>query len=162
MPFWSRTGEEIVDKRDIASGVVLLFISILILLASLRLGLGPYRSPGPGFIPFWASLLLAFLSCLLLGRRLLRPKAAVSLGELWKDRSWAFTVIVVSVLIVYGIVLPKLGYLLATFGLMLVLFSLGKMKTWAVIPSSVLAVLLTYGLFDSLLKMPLPRGILGF
>jgi cell division protein FtsW (lipid II flippase) len=100
-------------------------------------------------------------SCLLLGGRLIKTDD-VCLTDLWKGRNWGQTIIVVAVLIAYCLVLPKLGYLLATFGLMLVLFTLGKMKFWVVIPCSLLAVLLTYGLFDYLLRIPLPRSILGF
>jgi len=149
-------------KRDLLSCVVLLFFSILVLIVSLRLGIGPYKSPGPGFIPFWSSLLLALFSCLLLGGRLPKKEDPVRLADLWRGRNWGHTIIAVAVLIAYCLALPKLGYLLATFGLMLVLFALGKMKFWVVIPCSLLAVLLTYGLFDYLLRIPLPRGILGF
>ncbi|MFH1080209.1 MAG: tripartite tricarboxylate transporter TctB family protein [Pseudomonadota bacterium] len=148
-------------KRDILSCFVLLFISILVLIASLRLGIGPYQSPGPGFIPFWSCLLLFLFTSLLLGVRLIKTED-VRLADLWKGRNWGNTIIVVAVLIVYCLALPKAGYLLATLGLMLVLFTLGKMKFWVVVPCALLAVLFTYGLFDYLLKMPLPRGILGF
>jgi putative tricarboxylic transport membrane protein len=150
------------DKRDMVSGSVLLFISIFVLVASLRLDLGPYQSPGPGFIPFWSSVLLGLFTCLLLGGRLMKKAVPVGLGSLWQDRNRGMTIIVAAVLVVYCLALPKLGYLLATFGLMLVLFRLGKMKFWVVIPCSLLTVLFTYGLFDWLLKMPLPRGIFGF
>jgi putative tricarboxylic transport membrane protein len=151
------------DKRDISSGVVLLFISILVLIASLRLGIGPSQSPGSGFMPFWSSLLLGLVACLLLGRCLIKKEVpGGGLGALWKGRNWGMTIMVVAMLIVYCLAMPKLGYLFATFGLMLVLFTLGKMNFWLVIPCSLFVVLFTYGLFDYLLKMPLPRGLLGF
>ncbi len=154
--------KRIMVRRDILSCVVLLFFSIHVLIVSLRLGIGPYQSPGPGFIPFWSSLLLALFSCLLLCSRFLQTEDPDRLADLWRGRDWGHTIIAVTVLITYCMALPKLGYLIATFGLMLVLFTLGKMKFWVVIPCSLLAVLLTYGLFGYLLKMPLPRGIFSF
>lgn len=65
-------------------------------------------------------------------------------------------------LIAYWLVLSKLGYPIATFALMLVLFSLGRMKPWMMILGSLITVLLSYYLFDHLLQAPLPRGVLRF
>ena len=71
-------------------------------------------------------------------------------------------VIAVAALIAYCLALPKLGYRISTFALMLVLFSLGRMKPWVVILGSLLTVLASYYLFDHLLRTPLPRGVLRF
>jgi hypothetical protein len=65
-------------------------------------------------------------------------------------------------LIAYCLVLPKFGYPISTFALMLVLFSLGRMKPWMIILGSLITVLLSYYLFDHLLRTPLPRGLLRF
>jgi hypothetical protein len=150
------------DKRDMMSCVVWLFISAFVFMASLRLGIGAFQSPGPGFLLFWASLFLAFFTFILLGIRLFKKEDSASLADLWKDRHWGNNIIVIAALLIYCLALPKLGYILATLGLMLILFSLGKMKLWAVILGSLLSVLLSYGLFFYGLKTPLPRGILAF
>jgi len=150
------------DRRDVTGCVVWLSISISVLIASLRLGIGPFNNPGPGFIPFWAALFLASFTCVLLVISLFRKREPIPPEEMWRDRHWGNPLLAVSVLILYCMVLPKLGYLPATFGLMVVLFGLGRTKPWLVVPGSLVVVLLTYVLFDYLLKMPLPRGILGF
>lgn len=150
------------DRRDITGCVVWLSISISVLIASLRLGIGPFNNPGPGFIPFWAALFLASFTCVLLVISLSRNREATPPSVLWKGRHWVKPLLAFSALILYCLVLPKLGYLLATFVLMLVLLSLGKTKPWLVVPGSLVVVLLTYVLFDYLLKMPLPRGVFGF
>ncbi len=54
------------DKRDLVGCAVWLILSVFVFTASLRLGVGALRSPGPGFIPFWASIGLAFFACILL------------------------------------------------------------------------------------------------
>ncbi len=84
------------------------------------------------------------------------------LADLWLSLDWRKNIIVVSALIIYCLALSKIGYLAATFALMAILFSLGGMKTWTVVISSLLAVFLSYGLFYSLLKTPLPRAIWAF
>jgi len=71
-------------------------------------------------------------------------------------------IIVMAALIAYCLVLPKFGYPISTFALMLVLFSLGRMKPWMIILGSLITVLLSYYLFDHLLQTPLPRGLLRF
>jgi putative tricarboxylic transport membrane protein len=151
-----------VNKRDVISCVVWLCISIFVFITSLRLGIGAFHSPGPGFIPFWSSIMFALFSCILLGISLFKKKESVRPADLWQGLRWGNTIIVVAALIFYCLALPNIGYILATFGLMLVLFSLGKMKPWVVILGSLLTVLLSYSLFDYFLKMPLPRGIFGF
>jgi len=149
------------DKRDMTSGAVWLFISIFVFMASLQLGIGAFYSPGPGFLPFWASIFLAFFAVILFAMCFFKKKAA-PLREGWKERHWGNIVIIVAALLVYGSALPKLGYILATFGLMLILFSLGKMKPWAVIFGSFLVVVLSYGLFYHGLNVSLPKGLLDF
>ena len=44
------------------SNLFLLGFAVLILSLSLKLGIGNFRNPGPGFVPFLASLLLLSLS----------------------------------------------------------------------------------------------------
>jgi hypothetical protein len=69
---------------------------------------------------------------------------------------------VIAALTLYCLTLAKLGYLLATFGLMIVLFRLGKMRPWAMVIGAMIASLSSYGLFAFLLGTPLPRGFFRF
>lgn len=151
------------DKWNFVDCAVWLALSGIGLTASLRLGIGALRSPGPGFIPFWAGIGLAFFSCILLGSNLIaktqampndnRAKAATRRNRL---------LVVIAALTLYCLTLEKLGYLLATFGLMIVLFRLGKMRSWTMIMGALAVSLSSYGLFALLLGTPLPRGIFRF
>ncbi|MCU0581289.1 MAG: tripartite tricarboxylate transporter TctB family protein [Syntrophales bacterium] len=150
------------DKKAIISGGFWLCAAIAVLFASLRLGFGPYDNPGPGFLSFGAAFLLAGLSGALLWSGLRSKGKTARLIDLWQDRKGSIPLAAASALVLYGLVLPKLGYLAATFGLMVVLFSVGKIKLPLAVPGALLASLLTFVLFDWFLKMPLPRGIFGF
>jgi len=150
------------DKRDLAGSAIWVILSITALAASLRLGVGALRNPGPGFIPFLASLGLALCACLLLAFNLAAKKQAGRRENGAKDSARGNPLIVIAVLVLYGLALGKLGYLLTTFGLMMALFSLGKMKVRTVILGSVIASLASYFLFAYLLGTPLPGGILGY
>ncbi|MHB9099385.1 MAG: tripartite tricarboxylate transporter TctB family protein [Syntrophales bacterium] len=150
------------DIRDMISGIVCLLISVFVVMTSLRLGVGALHDPGPGFILFWAGILLAICSCILFGISLVKKTAPVHRSSAENGGDRRNVIIAVAALLAYCLVLPKLGYRISTFALMLVLFSLGKMKPWAVILGSLIAVLTSYYLFDRLLQTPLPRGVLRF
>ncbi|MGV8058559.1 MAG: tripartite tricarboxylate transporter TctB family protein [Smithellaceae bacterium] len=150
------------DKREIISSIVWFCIVAIVTISSIDLGIGEFHNPGPGFFPFWSGVFIALLTLIMLASHLSKKVAAISLADLWKGDHWGTLVAVIASLIVYCLVLVKLGYILATTGLMLILFYLGKMKPWAIIVGSLLAVLLSYGLFHYGLRTPLPKGILDF
>jgi putative tricarboxylic transport membrane protein len=152
------------DKREILGGLIWLFFAVFVIISSVKLGIGDYHNPGSGFFPFWSALLLGVLVLMMLANIILK-KEKLQMRQtvyLWKGLNWGKNVTVIVVLVVYCLVLTRLGYVLATLGLMMVLFYIGKMKFWAVIGSSLLAVGLSYGLFYYALKTPLPIGIWGF
>jgi hypothetical protein len=152
------------DKREIAGGLIWLFFAVLVIISSLKLGVGEFHNPGPGFFPFWSALCLGIITMMLLGNHFLKKDAAenTSTAGIWKTLNWGRNVVIVIALFIYCLVLPILGYIPATLGLMMILFYTGKMKPWAVICASLLAVLLTYCLFYYGLKTPLPRSIWPF
>jgi hypothetical protein len=150
------------DKRNIIGGGIFLLLAIMVIISSLALGIGELHNPGPGFFPFWIGFLLGFLAFCLIGICLIKKNTPSSLARLWQGLDWHKNVIVVAALLIYGLMLPKAGYILATLALMIILFYVGKMKVRHVVLASVAAVLFSYGLFHFLLKAPLPKGILDF
>jgi putative tricarboxylic transport membrane protein len=162
LPFFKADHREMMDIRDIISGIVCLLISVFVFTTSLRLGVGALHNPGPGFILFWASILLAICACILFGINFFKKTEPVRRSNAWNGADRRNAIIAMAALIAYWLVLPKLGYPIATFSLMLVLFSLGRMKPWVIILGSLITVLLSYYLFDHLLRTPLPRGLLRF
>lgn len=150
------------DKRDAISSVLWFAVAVFVFLSSIHLGTGHIGNPGPGFVSFWASIFFTCFTVLMLVLNLFGKKSAPGLSEAWKGLHWGKVVIVIASCIIYLSVMEKLGYLLATVGLMLVLFGLSKMKSWVVVLSSLIAVTSSYYLFHILLKVPLPRGILSF
>jgi hypothetical protein len=112
-----------------------------------------------GFMTFGASVILGIFSLILLARSLLKRKeveiTSASFGSTWKR-----PLVVMIALIVYGILLPFLGYLICTFLLMSYLFWLLKgTKWWLVLSSSFLATIGTYYIFSKLLSCNFPEGL---
>jgi hypothetical protein len=156
--------QRIVDKKEIAGGLIWLFFAVLVIISSVKLGIGDYHNPGSGFFPFWAALLLGVLALMMLANIILKKEKELirQPAHLWRGLNWGKNITVIAALFVYCLVLTRLGYILSTLGLMMVLFYIGKMKFWNVIAGSLMAVVLSYGLFYYGLKTPLPSGIWGF
>jgi putative tricarboxylic transport membrane protein len=150
------------DIRDIISCIVCLSIAVFIFATSLHLGVGTLHNPGPGFILFWAGIFLAVCTCILFGISISKKKGPLHWPDLGSSGNSAGRIIVMAALTGYCLLLTRLGYIISTFALMLVLFSLGRMKPWMIILASLITVLFSYYLFDHLLETPLPKGVLSF
>jgi len=151
-----------VDKREITSSVFFILFATFVLVSSLGLGIGQLRNPQPGLLPFAASLFLIISCVILLVINYRNRNIETTIADSWQKLNWHKNIIVISALIVYCLALSIIGYIPATFALMAVLFTVTGMKTWMVIINSFLVVLLSYGLFQYLLKTPLPRPIWAF
>ena len=150
------------DKRDTLSSLVWFAVGIFVFISSIRLGIGSLSKPGSGFVSFYASIFFIGFTVLMLVMNRFDPKRFSRLADAWKGLHWGAVLIVIGSSIIYLLILDKIGYLLSTFGFMLLLFGLGKMKPWIALISTALAVIGSYYLFHILLKVPLPRGILSF
>lgn len=150
------------DKRDTLSSMLWFAVGIFVFISSIRLGVGNFGKPGPGFVSFYASIFFIGFTVLMLIMGFIEKKKAAKLTDSWKGLYWGNVLLVIGAGIIYLLLMEPLGYLLATFGFMLLLFGLGKMKLWIVLVSTVLAVTGSYYLFHILLKVPLPRGIFSF
>ncbi len=123
--------------------------------------MGDLHRPGPGFLPFYASLLLAGLALvsLLQDLRAMRgPGSALGGGVRWGR--W---ILMLTSLFLYVGLLERLGFLVATFLLMLVLFRLLQPYRWVtVVTLALLTMASAYLFFVVLLESRLPVGVLGF
>lgn len=150
------------DQRNAISSMIFFLLAALILIASLGLGIGSLSNPQTGFMPFFTSLLLILFSLALFSRACTNRSITVRWADLWRNVRWQKSVRAASAVLVYVLVLPSAGYLIATTILMFALFKISSMKTRTAVIASFLSVFLSFGLFAFLLKTPLPRGILGF
>ena len=150
------------DRRHIVSGSFWLAISIFVGINAIKIGVGTFSSPGSGFLFFWASLILGSLSIVLIIKNILWKREARTLRDLWKGLKWSHAVLAIITLFLYVLTLTKLGFILATFVLMILLFGIGKLKYWVAIVSSFIIVMLSYIIFHFFLQIQFPRGIFGW
>jgi putative tricarboxylic transport membrane protein len=123
---------------------------------------GTFHSPGPGFLPFWSGVMLGLFSILLVATSLMKLPGKGEEKHLWKGKDWSKVVIVLISLFVYALFLQQLGYLIATFGLMVLMFGvMRKTRWWIRIFAAAVTVSTTYILFYVWLEVQLPKGMFG-
>lgn len=149
------------NRLDTISSLFWLGISIFVCSVSLDLSVGSFHSPGSGFLTFWSSAVLGVLSIVLFLKQTIRRKDKKSIADLWRGVKWAKPLLAVIFLLAYILLFQKAGYLLTTLGFMFLLFWLGGLKLWICVLGSCIAVLCSYVLFQVILRVGFPNGIIG-
>jgi putative tricarboxylic transport membrane protein len=142
---------------------ILMAAAVGICYGSVRLSLGDFHTPGPGFFSFLSGIVLGGLS-LLSFIQSYRELPGDERKPFWPHprRTLKMGSVFVA-LILYVIVMDSLGFVLTTFLFLGVLLRAIEPQRWSVVFSvSFLGVLISYGIFQYWLDMQLPRGFLGF
>jgi putative tricarboxylic transport membrane protein len=147
-------------RSTIAASLILVGLAGLILFEASRLGFGSIRVPQTGFFPsVLATLLLFFSIALLVQTR--RQARSESRAQSIKSKAWIRLSITVAAMLGFALVLEKLGFLLSTFIVMLLLLRVIEPQKWSrVIAVALVTALVSYFLFARLLNIPLPAGVL--
>ena len=134
-----------------------LFVCVISLL---KLGLGSFGYPGPGFFPLLVGLLLFFLSIGMIGTALKEKLKKPDFNQ-WPPLHKSVTITLL-VLFAYAFSLEAIGYILGSFLLFVYLFRFPSGKRWWVsVALSIVVVAITYYFFGVLLQTQFPKGILN-
>ena len=142
---------------DRVAGGALVLIGLIAVWESRRFPLGTLHRPGPAYMPTLLALLLIVfgVAVALMGAR---SRGVSEVG--WHEWRHAVGIFAACAFAAWG--LDRLGYRL-TMGLVLV-FLLLVLERKSVILTAVLTAAIAWGsflLFDTLLRVPLPRGPFG-
>jgi putative tricarboxylic transport membrane protein len=141
---------------DIVVGLCFLAIGIAFAASSVKLKIGVPTEPQPGFFPFFDGIILIVLS-------------ALFLFQAWRGKtgdSPAFgkvggPAIVVLTLILYAATLETLGYIITTAILSAVVLRVMETKPLVLVLVSLILAVVSYLLFDRLLGVTLPPGLMA-
>ena len=148
-------------RRDLAAAVVLLAFGIFAVTQARGLRFGTLVSPGPGFFPLCLAAALCLTSVGLLVQAL-RSAPTITSVPVSAAHRLAVTG-TLAALLVYALVLERLGFLVATFILLLVFFKGLQHQSWLVaVGGSVATSLLSYLVFRVWLGVNLPDGLFRF
>jgi putative tricarboxylic transport membrane protein len=152
-----------VRRRQLIAAAVLLAFGLFAVAQARGLRFGTVAAPGPGFFP----LCLAMALCLAAVGLIVQTWRAALAGApapapTAGPRRFAVAGTLGS-LLVYALVLEWLGFLLATFALLVFFFRALQRQSWLVVVAGSLATsLLSYLVFKTWLGINLPGGLLRF
>lgn len=141
-----------------------LAVGLVSIYGSTRLGLGVLREPGSGFLPFIAGCFISLMAVFIFLNSFLRKRETQDKpSAFWAEVNWHRPAIISLLTFGFVLVLEWLGFILASFFLLFILFKGVEKFSWKkamIIPTLTLG--LTYLLFNVFLKASLPKGIFGF
>jgi len=146
-------------KRDKKALFIWLGISLFFIEESLRLGLGRFNAPGPGFLPFWVALIVGILTVIELARRSPKKESNGDTKALIQQDGLGKILYLLIFLFAYPILLDKIGFFLCTL-----LFTgaclriIGGIRWVIVIVLSILITVFAYLLFVTWLQIIFPEG----
>ena len=145
------------NRSDIIGSIFLFLLGIGAIIGAVQLKIGLPTEPQPGFFPFVGGIiLLIFSTIIFLQGWLGTGKEQIAFGEIGRPA------LLLGVMILLVFVMDRLGYVMATFiasGLILRILSV---KSWRVLIITSLCLSIgTYILFDRLLGVDLPVGLLS-
>ncbi|MCX7310822.1 MAG: tripartite tricarboxylate transporter TctB family protein [Hyphomicrobiales bacterium] len=147
-----RSGRRVVLRRDHIAGGVFIAAGAILFAVSGDLPFGTLASPGAGMMPkLVLGLLMAFGAILAL-----RAGESPPLAELpWNDLTHAVTVVAVSAVAIA--LYTVIGFVLSvTLLLFVLLYFIERRKLWPALAVSIGVTVVSYLMFSTLLRSPLP------
>jgi putative tricarboxylic transport membrane protein len=150
-------------ERDRISSLVWLVVAIAICFGSVRLSLGNFHRPGPGFFSFLSGAVLGILSILVFLQSFKEQPGDIRKAFWPNSRRGSKMAYVVIALILYSIGMDYLGFSLSTLLLLGFLLRGIDPQRWRVVFAwSILGTIFCWGIFKYWLGVQLPGGIVGF
>ncbi len=149
--------------RERMSSLFWLLMAIFICFGSVKLSVGDFHKPGPGFFSLWSGVILGTLSFLVF----LQSFKGVSKDErkvFWPNPQRGLKMIYTIILLtLYAIGMNYLGFLFSTLLFLGCLLKIIEPQRWlTVFVWSILGTIGSYGIFKYWLEVQFPVGILGF
>jgi len=152
------------SKWDFYTGLLFLLLSGAILVMILQAPVVQEAvGPGPYFFPAISSFLIGGLSLTLLLRSVRQPGSAPTPGPVGGKKMWRRIFWIVLWCVIYAATIERLGYILSTGIVTFALLAYFTWRSWIFnLVAAVATPILIFFLFDTLLKIHMPKGPLGF
>lgn len=143
--------------RDRGAAAVLLVFGLIALEEARKLRFGSIVRPGPGFFPVLLAAAFSLVCVLLLvGALRARDGHAVVAGA---RLGWSKILATMAALFAYAFVLERVGFVAATFALLMFFFKVLERQRWrTALAGSLVTAFVTYLVFKVWLNVQLPAG----
>ena len=144
------------NRSDAVGSLFLFLLGLGAIIGAIRLKVGSPTEPQPGFFPFLGGLSLAIFSTVIFIKgQMGQAKEKVAFGEIGRPA------LLLVVMIALVAVLDSVGYVIGTFIASVLILRILNAKSWRTLLLTSLCLSVgTYILFDKLLGIDLPVGIL--
>ena len=145
------------------AAIFFLVVGFFFALYARTVEIGSWHEPGPGFLPFWAGIILAAMAVALLLGSYARKTWPLRPPFFPQINSWKRVLATFLALIAYNLLLPYLGFTATTFLFLTFLVRFIFPQTWMrTLLVSVLGSVVARLLFINFLESQLPKGFLEF
>jgi len=145
------------------ASLIFVFLSLFVLIHSFSYSYKDRLGPGPGFFPFWISLITGALSLALFLQTTLAKPEKEEKKSFFPNREGGFRIaFILASLAMVVVFLNPLGFRISLLIFLFFLPLFLGVRNWLAIP--ILAVAGSFGVFHAFyywLKLPLPIGIFG-
>lgn len=145
---------KIKSERDFWSGLMFLITGVCFAVGATNYSLGESARPGPGYFPLGLGVLLAILGAIILFKSLvIETEDGDPIGSI----AWKPLAIVVASIVVFGLLLPRLG-MIVTIPILIFMVSLAgqEFKLKDVIINAIVLTIASWALFDYGLDLTIP------
>ncbi len=141
------------NQRDFGAGIMYMVIGLFFAIVATRYQYGTAAKMGPGYFPFWLGMLMAAMGLLVL----IRSMGAKATIEAIPKFNFKVIGLITGSIILYGLLLPKMGFIVAVLVLVMIASSASKEFSWKVaLINSVVLIAFTYSVFVLGLKLQFP------
>ncbi len=140
-------------------GLAWLAFGIFIAFQGYDLGLGEPREPGSGFAIFWLGLLTTAFAASIVFSAI--KSGSEDIASLWRGTRWQKVFLIIALLLVFGFLFEKIGFVICSLVLLLVLMRFVDPVPWPT--ALIVAFGGTFGIWyamNKLLLIQLPNGLL--
>ncbi|CAM3734264.1 tripartite tricarboxylate transporter TctB family protein [Polynucleobacter brandtiae] len=153
MPIHKEQNLTIRNQRDFGAGIMYMVIGLFFTIVATQYSMGTAAKMGPGYFPFYLGILMTLLGLLILVKSM-RATAAI---EAIPKFNWKIIAQITGAVVLYGVLLPKMGFLIAIIVLVFVSASASKEFTWkGTAINAAFLVTFTYSVFVLGLKLQFP------
>jgi len=141
------------NKRDFGAGIMYMVIGSFFAIVARQYQYGTAAKMGPGYFPFWLGVIMFLIGLLVL----VRSYSAKAPIEAIPKFNWRIITQITGAVILYGLLLPKMGFLVAIVVLVFVSASARKEFTWkGTAINAIFLVTFTYSVFVVGLNLQFP------
>jgi len=141
------------NQRDFGAGIMYMVIGLFFTIVATQYPMGTAAKMGPGYFPFWLGILMTLLGLLVLVKSMGAKAAIESIPKF----NWKIIAQITGAVVLYGILLPTLGFVVAVFVLVFMSASASHEFHWkGTLINATFLVVFTYSVFVLGLKLQFP------